>query len=603
MKKIVYIALTGVLAATTSCVNLDIMSKSSVLTANMWQTEEQIDAGVAACYSVFYGGDTFDSPIVEPKVSFVRTEMMGFQSLENAHRYFATTSAWTANDGWLSTEWKYLYEGVHTCNDAIHHLKDTKVVTGAKRARLLAECKFLRAFYYTRLNMLWDGVPLYLEPVKASECNKGRSTPEDVWKAVLQDLQDVIDEPNVADNTLSENYGRPSKGAAYALKGKVYMWLKQYGQAIDCFNKVAECGYGLWIGRYIDFYTEANEKSREMIFPIQYLPVDGYCDTHTQLYFGSRSTSASFNFIVPAARFVDYYKNADGSDFAWSQYFPDWDKLDPSEREVFFVRDGMNSNKSSDFANQKTSLISRIGQAVWDKYYLDNGNETRLKAVWDNRDPRLKQTIYTFGNTYQTCALMGGESSAKTFRWPYIVAGNTNEAGDLWADSRTWCTYLYRKFVIENEPSLIRNQIGRDWPAIHYTDIYLMLAEAYNETGGTEKAIKIVNEVRDRAGMPKLVLGGNGANGVANKDDMRERIRYERRVELCGEGVDYFDEVRWGTLKEMKFGSDDRHYYPQPWGVKGWNVEYFRCNGWPMAIPMAECQRNNNLVPTDGWQY
>ena len=34
---------------------------------------------------------------------------------------------------------------------------------------------------------------------------------------------------------------------------------------------------------------------------------------------------------------------------------------------------------------------------------------------------------------------------------------------------------------------------------------------------------------------------------------MRERIRYERRVELCLESINYFDEIRWGTYKETKF--------------------------------------------------
>ena len=50
----------------------------------------------------------------------------------------------------------------------------------------------------------------------------------------------------------------------------------------------------------------------------------------------------------PNADFVDSYQNADGSPFKWTDIFPDWDKLTPAQREIFFVRDGMNTNINTD---------------------------------------------------------------------------------------------------------------------------------------------------------------------------------------------------------------------------------------------------------------
>ena len=67
-------------------------------------------------------------------------------------------------------------------------------------------------------------------------------------------------------------------------------------------------------------------------------------------------------------------------------------------------------------------------------------------------------------------------------------------------------------------------------------------------------------------GMPSLTEGGSGPCAVTGKEDMLERIRYERRVELCLEGIDFFDEMRWGTYKQSKFQGNDVNGGKSWWG-------------------------------------
>lgn len=589
-----------------ACVNLDTVSKRAIMSNNMWETEALVDAGVAGIYGVFYGDKNagFDFHVrAEQAISHSRVEVCGFTSQENAHSLYFNSSTWSAGDVFMSLEWKWCYEGISRANDALKKLPEVTCISDAKKARLIAECKFLRAWFYSRLNMLYDGVPVYLEPVTVTECTKGRSTPEEVWKVVLDDLGDCIAEPQIPDNTLgASNYGAPSRGAAYALRGMAYMWMKDYKKAIADLEKVKTCGYGLFQGSYADIFKEENERSREVVFPIQYVNELGYSDVSTHQNFGNRSTSAAVNFIFPSTEFVDSYQNADGSDFAWTQIFPDWNAMSDVQREVFFVRDGMNSTTTIDFTGPRAEIIKRVGQSIWDTYYLDSGNQARLAKAYTGRDPRLMQTVFTPGSETNTCALMGGAVSKKTFRWPYIVPGNTDAEGDLWSDSRTNFYYLYKKFVVLDDPSFIRNLLGRDWPLIRFTDVQLLLAEALNEDDRTADAIPLVNEIRQRAGMP-LLNDGSAPNAVAGKEDMRRRIQYERRVELCGEGVNYFDEVRWESLKQTKFQGKDQHGVCNMWGRRVGNIQYYRNNGWPWAIPRSETQRNTNLMQTPGWSY
>jgi len=77
-----------------------------------------------------------------------------------------------------------------------------------------------------------------------------------------------------------------------------------------------------------------------------------------------------------------------------------------------------------------------------------------------------------------------------------------------------------------------------NWPVIRYSEVLLLLAEAINEeTGGSQEAIDLVNQVRARAGLAGL----SGLDQTA----LREAIFQERRVELA------FENHRWFDLKRL----------------------------------------------------
>ena len=107
----------------------------------------------------------------------------------------------------------------------------------------------------------------------------------------------------------------------------------------------------------------------------------------------------------------------------------------------------------------------------------------------------------------------------------------------------------------------------------------------------------IVNQIRTRAGMPSVSVG--------SEDEVMEAVRYERRIELCIEGHNYFDEWRWGTYRKMKFQNQDI-YGGQSWWKEweGYDYNwYYTIDMYPWGAPAGECQRNPNLTRKDGWAY
>lgn len=236
----------------------------------------------------------------------------------------------------------------------------------------------------------------------------------------------------------------------------------------------------------------------------------------------------------------------DGTEFKWSQVtgLENWDQLTPRQRAVFFCRDGLKSNAK--LASQKTQAIGICGQDIFDRYYLDNGNEARIKAAYDKRDPRLKQTIVTPYEPVDcfTAGLNGDENMiGKQLRWPLYLQGTSG--GDFWLDKRTSAYYCYRKYVRFLKGELIdRQRCYTDFPLIRYTDVILQWAEALIELNEFTPAKNLIDQVRARAHIPDITIG--------DLDAMREAVRYERRVEFPVEAVNFFDEVRWGTYKETK---------------------------------------------------
>ena len=173
----------------------------------------------------------------------------------------------------------------------------------------------------------------------------------------------------------------------------------------------------------------------------------------------------------------------------------------------------------------------------------------------------------------------------------------------MWHNQRNAGYYIYKKYnETEKGRYIERLRCHCDYPLIRFTDVWLLYAEALNEKDRLDEAIIAVNKIRKRAGMGDLEKRGTGYNSVSGKEDMRDRIRYERRVELCLESINYFDEIRWGTYKETKFQGDYsglKAWWGNIVGSKWYWKDYMTV--WP--IPLVETQRNPNLKPTEGWTY
>jgi hypothetical protein len=101
-------------------------------------------------------------------------------------------------------------------------------------------------------------------------------------------------------------------------------------------------------------------------------------------------------------------------------------------------------------------------------------------------------------------------------------------------------------------------------PMYRLADIYLLYAEALNATNDLAGALKYLNFVHVRAGLPAYTAVNPL---VANQTAMLDAILQERQWELIGEGKRWFDLVRTNHVFSvmdplLKKKTDRRRYAP-----------------------------------------
>jgi hypothetical protein len=91
---------------------------------------------------------------------------------------------------------------------------------------------------------------------------------------------------------------------------------------------------------------------------------------------------------------------------------------------------------------------------------------------------------------------------------------------------------------------------------VRFSDVLLWKAEALIELDRMNEAVPIINRLRQRAAASTARLNNASIYRIGqysafnSKDEARQALRWERRLELGLEGHRFFDLVRWGIAKE-----------------------------------------------------
>lgn len=439
------------------------------------------------------------------------TESGDYGAINPIQRFETPESA-----GDVESTWSAKYEGVSRANALIRNLaKADGSVSDADKKRILAEAKFLRAHYYFELKRLFNNAPYIDETVDYGTGIEKVKNDADLWPKIEADLKVAVDGLPETQSAA----GRANKWAAMSYLAKTYMYEKKYTEAKALFDQIIANGktangkkYGL-IAKYADAFNAAFDNNEESVFAIQAAANTGSVNNANPEndlnfpYGGAASPGGCCGFFQPSFELVNSFRtDANGLPLLDGSY-----------------------NSATNMVKNDYGLLSK------DAFTPDAGN----------LDPRLDHSVGRRGI-------------------PYLDYGNF--PGNDWIRSQSYAgPYSGKKFIyyksqegtLTDGSSWTRGYAAMNYNVIRYADVLLMAAEAEVEVGSLAKALEYVNIVRSRAANQDgwVKSGGVAAakyviskyTAFASKEIARSAVRFERKLELSGEGHRFFDLVRWGV--------------------------------------------------------
>lgn len=247
---------------------LDIPNPNVPDESNFWQTGTDALLGVNAVYGNFYRNGAPYSRWM-PFYMDVRSDdgysTSPWNELRSIGAHNITQYSFEVN---YDTWWHH-WRGVYRANQVLARVPSITMDENLKN-RYLGEAKFLRALYYYNLVTIWGNIPLILTPSQPSD-KPFQAPQEQVWAQIEKDLTEAAAALPPSYN--NDDIGRATKGAAYALLGRVHLQQKEYQPAVDALRWLVEGdGRSLYdlTANYADNFRHTTENNIESVFEIQF---------------------------------------------------------------------------------------------------------------------------------------------------------------------------------------------------------------------------------------------------------------------------------------------------------------------------------------------
>ena len=298
------------------------------------------------------------------------------------------------------------------------------------------------------------------------------------------------------------------------------------------------------------------------------------------------STIGGISGLTPTIEFYTTDVNLRGTEFIWRS------TIEGTGSSWLEEQNFPPSVNGSGDINPSHNLVKAFPMA--NGYPATEANGYDPQNPYENRDPRLNTYILCNGNSIYT--------GANVFTG---VGGGINRVDSI-VERSTRTGYYLKKLLrndvrINNDGSVVISKHINIY--FRNTELFLILAEAANEIGGPDYAIggmtarDVIAAIRRRAG---ITQPDNYLASIGSKEEMRELVRNERRLELCFEGHRFWDLRRWGLpLNESVTGyfHDGSQYIEMPVVETRDFPEYAKY----LPIPNNEIIKFSALEQNQGW--
>ncbi|WP_425392131.1 RagB/SusD family nutrient uptake outer membrane protein [Ekhidna sp.] len=511
--------LLAFIAAGCSSDILDVEPQGSVFASNYFVTADRVEESLISTYDVLghqKGRDLAWSPYLVISEVLSDDAYAGGQDAGDGadEDEFNRFQIGTANEI-VHSIWTRNYTGIYRANFTIEKAQELDNVTDEQRSQLIAEARFLRAYFNFELVRFFENIVLLdFTPTSADDVKIPQSPPADVYNFIAADLVYAIN--NLPESFPSGEIGRATRWAAKALLGRVHLFEQGvYGNGMSADGTTIDDAYVL---AQLEDVINSSGHDLEPNFDDLFL--------------------SSTEFGIESVFEISYAGLPVGGDWGSEQYV---------EGNLAAQMMGPRISNSSVYYRGWAFAIPTF------KLFADMAGDPRLSATIFQESDLLSET----GTTLNTGAYQ---------HTGYYNAKYTTRLSD-------------RGTVGTPELHNMSN-----YRAIRFADVLLMAAELGNN-------VSYINRVRQRVGLTDLPTYSD------------EALFNERRMELAGEGIRYWDLLRRGqsvAAQELTLSGVIGPNYTGPNEV--YDHSFNSATRGFIPIPQTEIDLSNGvLVQNDGY--
>ncbi len=502
---------------TVSCEDfLETAPADLLATDDFFQTATQCEQAVVGVYADMSLLNCYEFLFL----SECRSDNTWVEPVTNGLREYSEIGTFRATDdlGVFNDTWNLIYKIIYDANVALVNIEECDFGNNTSiKDQFLGEMHFIRGWCYFELTRIWGNVPLVDSPLSPSEANSvAQSAPREIIdNVVLPDLQEAISKlPEKkgmvdADGNSITSEGRADKLAAMAMLARVYTTLAGFPYNDSGATSLAKSQLQAVLAYENDYWAADLTEWRK-----QWIPSTEYYNKYSifalQYRIGEDRNQMIFN-MSPA--FPPSYTT-------WRIFGNDiW-----LEKHLAYEFERTYSSGEKDGRG--------IGFTALEGYEA----ETNYNAYTNTKDT-IVHTDGTVDSVY-----------VKTMFYKYIPT--KPKLADL-------------NMVFDETEMLNYYDWPVNFPVLRMEDMMLLYAEILAAEGNITSAMEYVNKIRTRAGCD--------AETATSSAEALSYIKRERRVELAGEGVRWFDIVRYGDWQSTIISMFNN--YRNPTGTDTSNIK------------------------------
>ena len=517
---------------------LENTNKSSLSDQTQWSSETNADIFLNDIYSEIPNKWNFN-------------EHLDYYTDDYNISHYYTASNWrqgicqvptsSTNNEWGGTQgptdgytWESFFVKVRKCNTFLQKITENQSNFSEEYFnQRVDEARFLRAYFYSEYFMHVGGLPIIKVPLDRSsmtvdELQYPRATFEETFNFIADELGQIVQNGHleIKYNNGDNGAGRATRGAALALKG----WLELF-VASPLFNSG-------------DAYLPDSENYVH------------FASADPNRWAIAAATNKKFIEEYGGGTYYDLYENVKDLWRASNEYNQEviWDRqvvANVSGMGGSYERRGGVTYVLGEYQtwgnyNPTQELVDEFKMANG-KHINDPGSGYDPQDPYSNREQRFYDFIVFDGAEYFQNWMPRPDTIYTRIDETYPNPDKTNQI-DLAGKTDVGDSGYYQKKLLNPDAAPGDNASGQNYVFYRYAEVLLNYAEAQNEANGPDGSVyDAINAIRNRSNLPDLEQG-------LSREQMREIIRSERRVELCFERKRYFDNKRW-ALTEQNMGN------------------------------------------------